>query len=280
MMEEYIKKVKRLRAAIKSYAKEDIAVAFSGGVDSALLLKLACEAAQETGRMVYGICLDTELHPAGEAEDAKAAAKEIGAEFIRLKINEFENAGIEYNPEDRCYRCKKYMFRCIRDEARRLNAGVVMEGTNKDDLFAYRPGIRAVKELGIASPLAESELTKEDVRRLAGEYGMSVSDRPASPCLATRFPYGARLVREEFVKVEKAERILRGMGFYNVRVRVHGNIARIETDTESFPMLMDSREKIVSDVKGLGYDYVTLDLEGFRSGSMDIRLKDGKNERK
>ncbi len=263
-MEEYREKVRRLRAAIKSYAGEDIAVAFSGGADSGLLLKLANEAARETGRKVYGICLDTALHPAGEAEGAEKAAKEMGAAFIRLKIDEFENAGIEHNPEDRCYRCKKYMFQCIMDEARRLNAAVVMEGTNGDDLFAYRPGIRAVKELGAVSPLAEAGLSKEEVRKLAGEYGISVSDKPASPCLATRFPYGTRLDRAELLKVARAESVLREMGFYNVRVRVHGNLARIETDAENIPLLMERRESIVGAVKRLGYDYVAADLEGFR----------------
>ncbi len=278
-MEEYREKVRRLRAAIKSYAGEDIAVAFSGGADSGLLLKLANEAARETGRRVYGICLDTALHPAGEAEGAEKAAKEMGAAFIRLKIDEFENAGIEHNPEDRCYRCKKYMFQCIMDEARRLNAAVVMEGTNGDDLFAYRPGIRAVKELGAVSPLAEAGLSKEEVRKLAGEYGISVSDKPASPCLATRFPYGTRLDRAELLKVARAESVLREMGFYNVRVRVHGNLARIETDAENIPLLMERRESIVGAVKRLGYDYVAADLEGFRSGSMDIHLKAHEAER-
>lgn len=272
-MEEYREKIKRLKSVMESYAGEDIAVAFSGGTDSGLLLKLAHETAEKNGRMAYGICLDTELHPADEAAGAKEVAEEIGAPFICLKIDEFENAGIEFNPEDRCYRCKKYMLQCIQKEAGRLNAGIVMEGTNQDDLLAYRPGIRAVKELGAVSPLAEAGLTKKEVQKLAGEYGISVSDKPASPCLATRFPYGTRLTRTELLKVGKAESILREMNFYNVRVRVHGTLARIETDVKSFPKLIGMREKIVNAIKELGYDYVSMDLEGFRSGSMDMHLK-------
>lgn len=272
-MEEYREKIKRLEAVMESYAGEDIAVAFSGGTDSSLLLKAAYEAARKKGCMVYGICLDTELHPANEAAEAEKVAKEIGAAFILLKIDEFKNAGIEYNPEDRCYRCKKYMFQCIKKEAARLKAGIVMEGTNQDDLLVYRPGIRAIKELGAVSPLAEAGLTKEEVRKLAGEYGISVSDKPASPCLATRFPYGTHLTKKELLKVEKAESIVREMGFYNVRVRVHGSLARIETDTYDFPKLIDKRKKITKAIKELGYDYVVLDLEGFCSGSMDMHLK-------
>lgn len=272
-MWEYSEKIKRLEAVMESYAGEDIAVAFSGGTDSSLLLKAAYEAARKKGHMVYGICLDTELHPASEAAEAEKLAKEIGAAFILLKIDEFKKAGIEYNPEDRCYRCKKYMFQCIQKEAARLKAGIVMEGTNQDDLLVYRPGIRAIKELGAVSPLAEAGLTKEEVRKLAEEYGISVSDKPASPCLATRFPYGTHLTKEELLKVGKAENIVRQMGFYNVRVRVHGALARIEIDADDFPKLIDKREKITKAIKELGYDYVALDLEGFCSGSMDVHLK-------
>lgn len=272
-MDSFDEKVKRLKQIMESYARKDIAVAFSGGTDSSLLLKAACEAAGESGHAVYGMFLDTELHPAGESEHAERVAKETGAEFLVLKIDEFEQAGIADNPADRCYRCKKYIFQSILKEAHRLNAEVVMEGTNKDDLSAYRPGIRAVKELGVVSPLAEAALTKAEVRKLAREYGISVFDKPASPCLATRFPYGTHLTRSAIKKVEKAEDCLRKMGFYNVRVRVHDTLARIEVDTESFPKLLNLREEIISRFKELGYDYVTMDLQGFCSGSMDIHLE-------
>ena len=169
---EYDTKVERLKAIMASCAEEDVVVAFSGGADSSLLLKMACEAAKKTGRIVYGIFLHTMLHPSGEAESAEETAEEIGAVFRVLEINELRGAGIAYNPVDRCYRCKKHLFQSILREAEKLRAGTVMEGTNQDDLKVYRPGIRAVKELNIASPLAEAGLTKEEVRRLASEYGL------------------------------------------------------------------------------------------------------------
>ncbi len=272
-MYDYQKKVENLKKTMASYAEQDIVVAFSGGADSGLLLKMACEAAEKTGHTAYGIFLHTMLHPSGETESAGILADEMGAVFKVLEIDELQGADIEYNPQDRCYRCKRYLFESILKEAEKLCAGVVMEGTNQDDLHVYRPGIRAVKELGIASPLMESGLTKKEVRRLAAEYGLSVSDKPAAPCLATRFPYGARLSDKAMRRVERAERFLKGQGFYNVRLRVHGDIARIEVDSHDLQRLVENRAEIIHEMKALGYTYVTADLEGFRSGSMDVNIK-------
>lgn len=273
-MLDYFVKVEKLKEMMISYAKKDIAVAFSGGTDSSLILKMACEAAGREGRTVYGIFLHTMLHPAGEAQSAKKTADEVGAIFKILEIDELKEADIEYNPPDRCYRCKKYLFQSILKEAEKLHADVVMEGTNQDDLKAYRPGIRAVKELGIASPLALAGLTKEEVRRLSAEYGLSVSNKPASPCLATRFPYGTKLSDSALRRVEQGEKMLREQGFYNVRLRVHGEIARIEVDSVDLISLAEHRKEIIGGLKKLGYTYVTLDLEGFRSGSMDVNRKE------
>lgn len=272
-MQDYDVKVEKLREMMAFYAKDNILVAFSGGADSGLILKMAQEAAEKTKSTVYGMFLHTMLHPAGEDERARKIADEIGAVFKVLKIDELQEADIEYNPEDRCYRCKKYLFQSILKEAQKLHAGVVMEGTNEDDLKVYRPGIRAVKELGIISPLAEAGLTKEEVRRLAAEYGLSVSDKPAAPCLATRFPYGTRLSKEALQRVEQGEAMLREQGFYNVRLRVHERIARIEVDSKDLQAAVDQRKEIINGLKKLGYTYVTLDLEGFRSGSMDIDVR-------
>lgn len=273
-MQDYVVKVKKLKEMIASYAEGDIVVAFSGGADSGLILKMACEAAERTGRTVYGIFLHTMLHPAGEAESARKIADEVGAVFKILEIDELQEADIEYNPQDRCYRCKKYLFQSILKEAGKLCADVVMEGTNQDDLKAYRPGIRAVRELRIVSPLAAAELSKDEVRRLAAEYGLSISNKPASPCLATRFPYGTKLSDDAMRRVEQGEEILKEQGFYNVRLRVHGEIARIEVDSSDLQALVERRKEIISGLKKLGYTYVTLDLEGFRSGSMDVNIKE------
>ncbi len=265
----YETKKRKLVEQIQSYAAEDIMVAFSGGVDSSLLLKIASDAVKKTGKHVYGIFLHTMLHPAGEVESARKVAEEMEAIFKVIRIDELEEAGMKENPVDRCYLCKKYIFQAIIKEADRLEIHKILEGTNEDDLQVYRPGIRAVRELGIISPLADVGLTKAEVRRLAEEYGISVSKKPSTPCLATRFPYGTRLSYEDMRKVERGEAYLKSMGLYNVRVRVHGTIARIEVNQDEMPLIMEQKGEIIRYLKELGYVYITLDLEGFRSGSMD-----------
>lgn len=271
-MNSYRNKAETLKRIMESYASEDAAVAFSGGVDSSLLLKMACDGALKTGRRVYGIFLHTMLHPLGDAENVKKVAQETGAKLLVLKVDELEAAGIEDNPVDRCYRCKKYLFGELRKKAESLGIRRILEGTNEDDLHVYRPGIRAVRELGILSPLAEAGLTKKEVRTLAGEYGISVSGRASSPCLATRFPYGTRLSYEDMRRVEKGEEHLKKLGLYNVRLRVHKEIVRIEVDSDDLLTVLHFREEITAYLKQLGYTYVALDLEGFRSGSMDATL--------
>lgn len=273
-MNSYREKAEALKKEIASYVSGDAVIAFSGGVDSSLLLKMACDAARENGEgKVYGIFLHTMLHPAGDIEKAEQVAREMGAEFIVLELDELEAAGIEYNPEDRCYRCKKYLFGELLTKAKELGARNVLEGTNEDDLHVYRPGIRAVRELGLLSPLADAGLTKEEVRRLAGEYGISVSGRPSMPCLATRFPYGSRLSYDAMRRVEKGEAFIRELGFYNVRLRVHKEIVRIEVDSDALEKVLNFKEEITAYLKELGYAYATLDLEGFRSGSMDVAVR-------
>lgn len=272
-MNSYKEKAETLKKEIASYVSGDVVIAFSGGVDSSLLLKMACDAARENEESkVYGIFLHTMLHPAGDIEKAEQVAKETGAEFIVLELDELGTAGIENNPEDRCYRCKKYLFGELLAKAKELGVRNILEGTNADDLHVYRPGIRAVRELGILSPLADAGLTKEEVRRLAGDYGISVSGRPSTPCLATRFPYGSRLSYDDMRRVEKGEAFIRELGFYNVRLRVHKEIVRIEVDSDAFEEMLNYKEKITAYLKELGYTYVTLDLEGFRSGSMDVKV--------
>lgn len=265
-------KGKKLREQMKEYAKGDVIVAFSGGADSSLLLRLAVDAAKDSGKRVVAVMMHTMLHPMREVEEAERTAAEMGAEFRVLHVDELEGAEILDNPQDRCYRCKKYLFCQLMREGERLGISRILEGTNEDDLHVYRPGIRAVRELGILSPLADAGLTKEEVRRFAGKLGISVSEKPAAPCLATRFPYGTRLTYEAMRKVEQGETFLRERGFYNVRLRIYGNLVRMEVDRGAFGAVMEQKEEIVAFLKELGYDYVTLDLEGFRSGSMDIRI--------
>ena len=241
-------------------------------LDSSLLLKICCDSSKNYGTTVYAITVHTELHPMKDVEIATKVAKEAGAKHLVVYIDELQDAGIEYNPIDRCYRCKSLLFGKLKEKAKELGVKNVVEGTNEDDLHVYRPGIRALRELNIISPLAESGFTKAEVRKLAAEYGISVANRPSTPCMATRFPYGAKLDYERMHQVEEGEEWLKTLGFYNVRIRVHGEIARIEVDEKDMPLLLNNRVKVIEKLKAFGYDYVTVDLEGFRSGSMDIHV--------
>lgn len=270
----YNDKKRNLIEIIERISENDVVVAFSGGVDSSLLLKLFSEASKKSGNRVCAVTANTKIHPVKDIEIASRVADEMGAEHRIVTIDELQEAGIENNPVDRCYRCKKSIFNKIIQLANDEGIYTVAEGTNYDDLGMYRPGIRAIRELGIKSPLAEAGFTKEEVRKFAAEYGISVSERPSTPCMATRFPYGVKLDYESIRKVEDGEIWLRENGFYNVRIRVHGNIARIEVDKRDMKLVIDKKDEITEYLKKLGYDYITLDLEGFRSGSMDIHIKD------
>ena len=265
-------KAEKLRKMIRQYALQGVMVAFSGGVDCALLFKLAYMAAREAGGQAYAVTVHTRLHPAGEMEAAEKLCREIGARHLRVSIDELEEAGILDNPVERCYLCKKSLFTKIKELAATLQIPVIMEGTNQDDLQVYRPGIRALGELGIVSPLAEAGMGKEEVRKLAEEYGLPVAAKPSLPCLATRFPYGTRLTYEKMKKADEGENFLKGFGLHNVRLRVHGEIARLEVDEGDFSTILLYRKEITAKLKSLGYLYVALDLEGFRSGSMDVGL--------
>lgn len=268
-MTEYKEKRRALLSSLDKYTQLDTAVAFSGGADSSLLLKLACEAAKIHGRKVYAMTMQTELHTQNDLKIAEKVVQETGAFHIVMHVDELEEAGIENNPIDRCYLCKKILFTKMRERAAGLGVQTILEGTNADDLGMYRPGLKAVRELGIVSPLADAELTKQEVRQLASDYGISVANRPAAPCMATRFPYGTLLTKEKMKAAEMGEDYIRSLGFYNVRLRVQDKLARIEVDVEYLEQLMAHREDIVEYLKTLGYEYVALDLEGFRSGSMD-----------
>ncbi len=305
MEKELAEKYRRLQEKISGYVPDGIAVAFSGGVDSALLCRIACMAAGKKNT-VYAVTVQTKLHPAGDPEAARQAAEESGALHKLVRIDELMESDISTNPVDRCYLCKRSIFRKIKELAEELGAGIILEGTNADDLHQYRPGIRALKELQIISPLAECGLTKTEIRKLAEHLGIPAASRPSAPCLATRLPYGTTISYELLKRIDIGEQYLRGLGFYNVRLRAHelmetvshktrredpqkentdrscgaqegkGTekeerkwLARIEVDTEDIPKLLEHRGELTKIVKKLGFARVTLDMEGFRSGSMD-----------
>ena len=266
----YEEKCSVLHGIIKSYTAEDTAIAFSGGTDSSLLLSLAAEHARKNHTTALAVTICTELHTMNDLAVSEQVAREMGVELVVLKVDELTQAGIANNPLNRCYLCKKLLFTKAKELADKRGISIIMDGTNADDLTVYRPGLQALKEIGIKSPLMEAGFSKEEVRMLAEEYGISVADRPSAPCLATRFPYGDRITIEKLHRVDEGENYLRTLGLYNVRIRVHGNIARIEVDSKYMGKLILNRDLITKHLKALGYTYITLDLEGFRSGSMDV----------
>lgn len=272
-MTVYKEKCAQLKNLIDKYTDKDIVVAFSGGVDSSLILKITCTLAKAKGNKVYAVTLSTSLHPMNNINIARRVADELGAVHIVLEIDELKDAGIIDNPVDRCYLCKSHLFKMLKKKAAELNVDTVFDGTNEDDMHVYRPGIKALEELKIISPLALAGFTKEDVRNLAEEYEISVSNRPSTPCLATRFPYGTHLSNKEMRRVEKGEEFIKKLGFYNVRLRIHGEVVRIEVDDKDMTSFMEQRKEIVDYLKRLGYLYITVDMEGFRSGSMDINIE-------
>lgn len=270
---EYKKKYEKLVSLIDEYTKEDVVVAFSGGVDSSLLLKLCVDRANINKTKVYGITFVADLQPQEDLGITEKVCSEIGATHVVLHLSQLDIKEVRENHFDRCYHCKKALFSALLEYAHTLNISRVIDGTNADDMNAYRPGIKALSDLSITSPLRLANLTKSEVREAAKSLGVSVAQRPSSPCLATRFEYNTNLDLKSIKMVESGETYLRSIASKNFRVRMSNLTARIECDLEMFSILLEKREEIIGKFKEIGFDYITLDLEGFRSGSMDIHLK-------
>ena len=256
-----------------SYLKEMIldfnkaAVAFSGGVDSTFLSRVCFDL---LGDNSAAITLVSPLNPKSETDEAKSIAKEIGIRHFLIEDDTIEPE-VASNPADRCYHCKKFEFTAIINKAKKLGIGTVLDGSNMDDLTDYRPGLKALMEIGIKSPLRDAGLTKLEIRELSKELGLKTWDKPAFACLASRIPYGEKITKENLGRVEKAEDYLRGLGFRQFRVRSHKEIARIEVSPEERekmfnPPLLD---EISLKLKSFGYTYVALELEGYKTGSMN-----------
>lgn len=263
-------KLNQLSETIKNHASQDLCIAFSGGVDSSLLLKIACDAAAATGHKVYAVTFDTRLHPSCDLAIAKRVAEELKAIHDVIYVDELEQQEIRMNPVNRCYLCKKRLFQTLREYARDKDITLILDGTNEDDMHVYRPGIQALKELGIISPLADLHITKQEVKDYAAYYGLSVASRPSTPCMATRLPYNTEINYTILELIGQGEEYLRNIIGGNVRLRLHQDIVRIEVDQQSFPKMIEKYEELVGYLKNLGFLYITLDLEGFRSGSMDV----------
>lgn len=274
MTEAYLREKRALlEERMKEYAREDVCLAFSGGVDSSLLLSAAVKAAEETKSRVYAVTFDSRLHPACDLEIAARVAGELGGIHQVLSVNELEQEEIRKNPVDRCYLCKKKLFSVLKDFAAERGIRYILDGTNEDDLHVYRPGIRALRELGIKSPLAELHITKAEVKALAADYGISVAKRPSAPCMATRLPYDTELDYELLSRIDQGEAYVRRLIGGNVRLRLHDQVVRLEVDQDKLSVVFEKREELLSQLKKLGFVYITLDLEGFRSGSMDVEIK-------
>lgn len=249
---------------------KSIAVAFSGGVDSTLLLKVARDALPDRVIAVIGV---SETFPSWERHEAQIIAKTIGVPIYSVYSRELEDDCFSENPPDRCYHCKKHLFAEVRRIGDMEGIAEIADGNNADDVRSHRPGKKASEEMGVRSPLAEAGLTKREIRSLSSKMGLKTADKPQNACLASRIPYGEKITREKLAMVEKAEDHLRRMGFAQLRVRCHGPIARIEVPEEKIEAVADKRDDIVRALKAVGFVYVTLDLEGFRSGSMLDALK-------
>ncbi|MFI3174677.1 MAG: ATP-dependent sacrificial sulfur transferase LarE [Bacillota bacterium] len=267
-----------LAQRMETLVKEGVCIAFSGGADSALLLKMASLAKEkimkETKKLpvVVALTFDTALHPKTDLVAAKKLTEEFQVEHVIFSINELDNEVILQNPVDRCYHCKKYLFETVKTFAKEREISHIIDGTNFDDLSEYRPGLLALKELQIESPLAEAEITKEKVREQLKKLGLAVAKRPSAPCLATRIPYDTKIDLELLAQIDKGEQYLQSIGFLVNRIRVHGLIARIEIEKSQFALFLQKQEEITQVLHDLNFTYITLDLEGFRSGSMDIHL--------
>lgn len=249
--------------------KKGVLVAFSGGVDSSLLLKVGYDV---LGDQIVAVTAASPLNAEQETLEAQKIAEEIGAKHIVIRINDLENDNVSSNPPERCYFCKKERFERLLNLAQKMGLEAVVEGSNIDDLSDYRPGLKAVKELNISSPLMELGFSKENIRFFAKEVGLSVWNKPSEPCLATRIPYNEKLTIEKLVAVLKAESFLSNLGFSQIRVRSHNGLARIEVSTQEQLMVLEYKEIILDYLKGLGFNYITMDLQGYRTGSMNQEL--------
>lgn len=270
-LQEALKKEEDLKAYFRQL--KSVAVAFSGGVDSTYLLKTAHDT---LGDQVIAVTAKSCSFPERELKEAIHFCEKEGIRHFVCESEELDIEGFSHNPKNRCYICKHELFEKIINIAKEQKIAYIAEGSNMDDNGDYRPGLIAVKELGVSSPLRQAEFSKAEIRELSKEMGLPTWDKQSFACLSSRFVYGETINEKKLGMVDKAEQLLLDMGFHQVRVRIHGNIARIEVLPGEITKIVEekNRMKIASKLKEYGFDYVTLDLLGYRTGSMNETLED------
>jgi uncharacterized protein len=263
------KKIEELEAVVTPYGSA--LVAFSGGVDSSLALAVAARALPK--KKVLAVTSNNETYLPSELEGAKGLARSLGVEHLVVNTRELDNPNYANNPANRCYFCKSTLYSDLGKMAEEKGYACVVDGANKDDEGDYRPGRKAARELGVVSPLAMVGVGKVEVREIARYLGLPTWDKPALACLSSRFPYGQKITPEKLAQVARAEEFMRRQGYKQVRVRHHGEIARLEVGTDELERAFREREKISAELKAVGFLYVTLDLAGYKPGSLNTALE-------
>jgi uncharacterized protein len=269
MNQQTCEKYRQLQRVIRELGS--VLVAYSAGVDSTLVLRVAHD---ELGDRVLAATGLSDTYPDEEMAEARALATEMGVEHIMVRTEELTDPRYAMNSHQRCFFCKNELYGKLHEVATQRGIVHVIDGTNADDLGDHRPGLRAARQLGVRSPMQEVGMTKGEIREISNELGLRTWDKPAFACLSSRFPYGTPITLEKLKQVAEAERGIRQLGFRGFRVRHHDTVARLEVDPADFPRVVAQHDEIVKIVRAAGYRFVTLDLQGYRSGSLNEGLSD------